>query len=383
MRAWLTLLLLVGFTLICLPIGWILTSPSIGELRQERAYIATWPSVTGRLDRVTFQQELHTARGVIWYTVEVGYRYTVDGRQYGGNRLGINTQHYRHTSPEALEAQMYSSFMSPAHVVRREETNDGAVFRSRRISLHLANQPVRVYYDPKNPQASLLDKFDYDPPQLWKEALPVLAFIALGLLIMTVSAARWRGLGSEAGTTVSGPVKGASRVPARHIPSRPAPASKGSECGPYPEGADWLDCHGIGQSFMRSGEYEKALAVFDHALAIAPGEFGTRHSEIKILLDKARCLTALGRTNEALRCLDEASGSARGIDTLHKEAADLKESLCLRRPQQGISPISPWSDRSQSHQPGWKNDGSHRSRTGNRDGRPHIGSLASQQRPGL
>ena len=50
---------------------------------------------------------------------------------------------------------------------------------------------------------------------------------------------------------------------------------------------------------MRSGEYEKALAVFDHALAIAPGEFGTRHSEIKILLDKARCLTALGRTGEA------------------------------------------------------------------------------------
>ncbi len=339
MRAWLTLLLLVGFTLICLPIGWILTSPSVGELRQERAYIATWPSVTGRLDRVTFQQELHTARGVIWYTVEVGYRYTVDGRQYDGDRLGIDTQHYRHTSPEALEAQMYSSFMSPAHVVRREETNDGPLFRSRRISLHLANQPVRVYYDPKNPQDSLLDKFDYDPPQLWKEALPVLAFIALGLLIMTVSAARWRGLASEARTTVSRPVKGASRIPARRVPSRPAPVSKGSECGPYPEGADWLDCHGIGQSFMRSGEYEKALAVFDHALAIAPGEFGTRHSEIKILLDKARCLTALGRTGEAVRCLDEASGSARGIDALLKESADLKEKLLSGRSQQPV-PIS-------------------------------------------
>jgi tetratricopeptide (TPR) repeat protein len=351
MRSWLTLLLLVGFTLICLPIGWILTSPSVRELRQERAYIATWPSVTDRLDRVTFQQELHTARGVIWYTVEVGYRYTVDERQFGGNRLGIDTQHYRHTSPEALEAQMNSSFMSPAHVVRREETNDGPLFRSRRISLHLANQPIRVYYDPKNPQDSLLDKFDYDPPQLWKEALPVLAFIALGLLIMTVSAARWRGLASEVRTTVSRPVKGASHIPVRRFPSRRAPASKGSECGPYPEGADWLDCHGIGQSFMRSGEYEKALAVFDHALEIAPGEFGTRHSELKILLDKARCLTALGRTSEAVRCLDETSGSAKGIDTLYKEAAELKESLLSSQPQQGISPVSPWSDKAKISSP--------------------------------
>ena len=348
MRAWLTLLLIVGFTLICLPIGWILTSPSVGELRKQREYIATWPSVTGRLDRVTFQQELHTARGVIWYYVEVGYRYTVDGREYDGDQLGIDTRHYRHTSPEALEAQMYSSFMSPAHVVRREETNDGPLFRSRRISLHLANQSVWVYYDPKNPQDSLLDKFDYDPPQLWKEALPILAFIALGLLIMTVSAARWRGLASEARTTVSRPVKGASRVPARRVPSRPAPVSKGSEGKHYPEGADWLDCHGIGQSFMRSGEYEKALAVFDHALAIAPGEFGTRHSEIKILLDKARCLTALGRTGEAVRCLDEASGSARGIDELLKESEELKESLLSSQPQHGISPVSPWSDKPKS-----------------------------------
>jgi tetratricopeptide (TPR) repeat protein len=160
---------------------------------------------------------------------------------------------------------------------------------------------------------------------------------------MTVSVARWRGLGSEAGTTVSRPVKKASRIPAQHVPSQQVPASKGSECGPYPEGADWLDCHGIGQSFMRTGKYEKALAVFDHALAIAPGEFGTRHSEIKILLDKARCLTALGRTNEALLCLDEASGSARGINELLKESEELKERLLSLQPQQGISPVSPWS----------------------------------------
>ena len=113
MRAWLTLLLIIGFTLICLPIGWILTSPSVVELRKQREYIATWPSVTGRLDRVTFQEELHTARGVIWYYVEVGYRYTVAGREYKGDLLGIDTRHYRHTSPEALKAQMYSSFMSP------------------------------------------------------------------------------------------------------------------------------------------------------------------------------------------------------------------------------------------------------------------------------
>jgi len=37
---------------------------------------------------------------------------------------------------------------------------------------------------------------------------------------------------------------------------------------------------------MRSGEREKALVVFDRALEIAPGEAGTRPSEVRILIDR-------------------------------------------------------------------------------------------------
>jgi len=172
--------------------------PSAEEILQERAYIATWPSVEGRLERVNIRQDLHVARGVTWYSVEPEYRYTVDGREYQGTRLRIPSQYLRDTSPATLEEQLYHSFILPSRIVKREEADDGPLFRSRRLTLTLTNQVVRVYYDPKNPHASVLDRTDYDPPSRWKDWLSAVPFVFLGMIIMTVSLLRWRQISSAA-----------------------------------------------------------------------------------------------------------------------------------------------------------------------------------------
>ena len=188
MRALLALLFLIGLLLIGFPLWMILNSPSTGELQQERAYQATWPSVTGQLDEVHIQQELHTSRGALWFTVEVKYRYTIEGQEYTGTRLGI--QPYRDTSPAALEIRM-RRFLDPSRIVQRQDTNEGPMFRSRRISLFLADQPIPVYFDPRNPAASILDNHDYDPPRWWQPWVPALAFQLIGLLILVVAVWRW------------------------------------------------------------------------------------------------------------------------------------------------------------------------------------------------
>ena len=98
---------------------------------------------------------------------------------------------------------------------------------------------------------------------------------------------------------------------------------------------------------MRSGEFEKALACFEQAQARAPGEAGTRHSEIGILLDTGQCLLALGRPEEAVRILDEArlqATSGPGTEALAAEALRLREEASRREPARKTTAISPWAD---------------------------------------
>jgi hypothetical protein len=338
MRALLALLFLIGLLLIGFPLWMILNSPSTGELQQERAYPAAWPLVTGQLDEVHIQQELHTSRGALWFTVEVKYRYTIEGQEYTGTRLGI--QPYRDTSPAALEIRM-RRFLDPSRIVQRLDTAEGPMFRSRRISLFLANQPIPVHFDPRNPAASILDNHDYDPPRWWQPWVPALAFQLLGLVILVVVVWRWP-----------------KRAPGRSaIPRGRWSSPANSESPPeIPQGFpqdlcsdsdDWLECRRKGESLMRSGELEKALACFEQAQARAPGEAGTRHSETGILLDTGQCLMALGRPEEASRILDEAyrlATSGPGTETLAAEAHRLREEASRMGSARKTSVISPWAD---------------------------------------
>jgi hypothetical protein len=348
MHTWRILLFLGGLVLAGIPSALILKSPSVYDIRKERAYIAAWPAVTGKLDRVNIQQELRTARGYTWYFVEVEYRYIVDGREFTGNRLGINPRHYSDTSHAALEAQIYKSYLSPSHVIRREETDDGSMFRSKCISLYVANQVVRVFYDPKNPQFSLLDKTDYDPPLWWQDWVSAFPFVVIGIIIMTVSVTGRRESASVPGTKIFRPEQQTFPPQVREVP-----AANGRQ-QLYPESADWLDCQQMGQSLMRAGEKEKAIVLFERAYNIAPGELETRHTEIRILLDKAKCLIELGRNKEALQCLTEATSSSRGIDALFKEAVDLKEQLLSSTSCDHSSSVSPWLDKTSIASPNGK-----------------------------
>ena len=348
MRALFALLFLIGLLLIGFPLWMILNSPSTDELQRERAYPATWPLVTGQLDEVHLQQELHTSRGALWFTVEVKYRYTIEGQEYTGTRLGI--QPYRDTSPAALEIRM-RRFLDPSRIVKRQDTAEGPMFRSRRISLFLANQPIPVYFDPRNPAASILDQRDYDPPRWWQPWVPALAFQLLGLLILVVTVWRWR-----KGAPARPPTpRGGWRSPA-NPESRPEVA-QGFQPDRGQDSDDWLECRRKGESLMQSGEFEKALACFDRAQARAPGEAGTRHSETGILLDTGQCLLALGRPEEARRILDEAHRLATfgpGTETLAAEALRLKEEASRRGPAQKTAGISPWADQENLSSPDGK-----------------------------
>jgi tetratricopeptide (TPR) repeat protein len=339
MRLFLAILFTVGLLLVCFPIVAIVNAPSTEEIKKERAYIATWPVASGLLDEVHIRQSLHTARGYLWFYVDVSYRYTVDGQEYVGTRLGI--QEYRDTSPEKLEARM-ERLMSYSHVVKQEEAEDGPIGRRKRFSFFLVDQPVDVHYDPHNPASSILDTQDYDPPRVLHAVLPALGLGLVGMIIMAVCIVRWRELNSAGQPTVQvqGWATRKTRAPQREVPRRVKPH-------PSPPSDDWLSLQRRGESFLRSGEYEKALDAFDRALVVAPGEAGTRHSEISILLRKGECLMEIERREDALRCLDEALRRAKsgpGTEALTAEAERLKEKLAEMQTKTNATCISPWAD---------------------------------------
>lgn len=317
MRLFLSFFFIFGFLIAAVPSYYFMKSPSIEEVRQERAAMAAWPSVTGTLDEVRFQRQHRYGRGVTWHYIDVRYRYAVDGRTYEGSRFGI--QLLRDTSREELRALMYRRFVASKNIVKEEEGPKGYEepgydpdHGEPRTVWHLRNQQVTVYYDPTKPESSLLDTHDYDPPAIIKDLVSLSAFLALGLVIMTVSVWKWRDLKS-----------GRTDATIR-IKKLSPPANKNCY-----ESSHWMDCLEMAEYLMQERKFSEALTAFDRSLSLNPWEAGTVSPGLKTLLGKAECLIELGRFEEAHRCLDEVLSSGRGLqsaDILKARANELKRS---------------------------------------------------------
>jgi hypothetical protein len=184
------LLFLGGLLLVALPLVAFFRSPSVAEQRRERAAMAGWPSVEGRLAEVRFQKAWHLSRGRTWYALEPVYRYAVDGREHEGDRWGARP--VRATSEEELQA-IVRALVGPAGPasVRREPkpyAEPGADQGEARTVWSFTNQAVRVRYDPGHHASSVLDPRDDDPPSLGKELAASLGCTILGAVLVAASA---------------------------------------------------------------------------------------------------------------------------------------------------------------------------------------------------
>lgn len=319
MRIFLKLFFTLGLLLVSWPTLLFITGPSLDEMKKERAAIAAWPSVTGVLDEVRFQKEWRLPKGATWYTAEVSYRYAVDGRAYQGTGLGI--QAYQSRDWKKLEARM-GRLVAPENIAQREEgtkgyTEPGTAQGEPRTIWHIRNQPVTVYYDPKKPDASLLDTQDHDPPTLLKQVTPLLVSFLFGLLIMTVTVLKWK--------ENEGPVADAGfRQRSKGMPGALSTVRKSKPA----QDMDWLEAMQEGDRLLQGRHYQDALSLFEHAYHLSPGEAGTTHSEIRMKLGSAECLIALGRPNEARRALEDAHRWAKdlpGADELIERGKKLQQ----------------------------------------------------------
>lgn len=196
-----SLLFSFGLLLVAIPVQDYCSTPSLQETRQERAYIASWPNVTGQLDVVHLVEVNSTIRATTWYQAEVEYRYRVGGKEYRGERLTYNTYdrspyHQRHWSE--LHKNM-NRFISGARYVKKESVDPGLAANSR-TSYYLSNHQVVVHYDPQRPESSILDTFDYDPPSLINLLLFSMAFSIPGILFIVMSFFLWRQAVAKRGT---------------------------------------------------------------------------------------------------------------------------------------------------------------------------------------
>jgi tetratricopeptide (TPR) repeat protein len=114
---------------------------------------------------------------------------------------------------------------------------------------------------------------------------------------------------------------------------------------------DWLAAQESAQASLDSGDFAKALPLFEKAVWLAPGEPGTAYSEVKILVGKAQALIGLDRPEEAVPALKEAVSRAEllpGAEAaeLTKTARDLLRSVSApvpRAPGCSLS-VSAWAD---------------------------------------
>lgn len=202
------LLLFFGIFLVAIPIHDYCTTPSTKEIRQERAYIASWPAVAGQLDVVHLVEDRSAPpRKTTWYHAEVEYRYQVDGKEYKGERLTLRTyglSPYRKPYFSELQKNM-SRFISGTSYVKKESVDPGLT-ANLRTSYYLSNRPIAVHYDPQRPEFSILDTFDYDPPSLTKSLLFSMAFVIPGGLFIVMSFFLWRHIAARRVTDGFAPV---------------------------------------------------------------------------------------------------------------------------------------------------------------------------------
>lgn len=124
--------------------------------------MSSWPSVQGHL--LSTKLESHRGKDSYSYQAQAEYRYTVNSRDYRNNRVAINT------NPDNS-----GDF----------QQNMAQKLQKARIS----GKSIPVWYDPDNPQNSLLNR-QFRWPLIGVEMLFVLAFGGVGFALMFFG---WRG----------------------------------------------------------------------------------------------------------------------------------------------------------------------------------------------
>ena len=276
-------LFLVGAFLFLITAKEIISAPSMEDIRRDRAEIATWPAVQGTLDQAVIRSE-HYGRGITWHYLEVSYRFEVDGKEYSGNRLGI--EEFREASLDVVERKAFSLFS-------RVNISDQTKVDKRTIYF-LSNQPVTVHYDPQNPQHSLLDNFDYHPPTEWDWLNRFsLLFASLPLLILPLII--WRI--NRSPVTVSQVKKKMVTV-----------------CD---EKSDWYNWLQRGDDLLAEQRFQEAVPAYERAREMNPSEAGTWQPGTIGEISLGECLVMLGRYDEATKTLQSVESSIANLWSIY------------------------------------------------------------------
>lgn len=315
-RAALGVVLAIGVVMIALSINDLTRAPSPSDISRELERIARWPVVEGRLDEVHLQ-EGPRSKGSSMFSAEVSYRYEVGGTEYEGRRVAIDA--YQDRSPDVLESRL-RRLAPPFKVASRDDVVSGPIFSTRRISIRLADQPVAVHYDPEHPESSILDTLHhYERGGLGRWAHH-LALIPMGTLLIVLSVLAWRqGPPTRGRPRMSDPRAGGRLqwIPIAFEPDAPRPPAGGD---------DWFGLLQEGRWLLGQGQHAAALAAFERAYSLAPGEAGTGGNEIQMLLGQVECLIALDRRPEARRQLDRTRQELEDRDSF-RELRDEAERL--------------------------------------------------------
>jgi hypothetical protein len=131
---------------------------------------ASWPATTGTIIKTNL---VHTvARHNDGYVPGLQYRYEVDGRVYVGTRIDFHTQDSVHAK-ESAESWLYK---------------------------YSRGSTVRVYYDPKNPNITILEP-GIKPEQRWLFYLGLAYIIGMSVAFVAVARdLRRKGVGTRART---------------------------------------------------------------------------------------------------------------------------------------------------------------------------------------
>jgi hypothetical protein len=314
-HALLGLVLAIGLSMIALSLNDLARAPAASDINRELERIARWPVVEGWLDEVHLQ-EGPRSKGSSMFSAEVRYRYDVGGTQYEGRRVAIDE--YRDRSAEVLESRLRRLAPPFREASRDDVVSGGPILATRRISIRVADQPVAVHYDPDHPESSLLDAFyHFDHGGLVRWA-PHLVLIPMGTVLIVVSVLAWR----QGPPTRRRPRATDSRARGEWVPIAFEPDAPRPPAG----GHDWFDLLQEGRWLLGQGQHAAALAAFERAYSLAPGEAGTGGNEIQMLLGQVECLLALDRRPEARRQLDRVMQELEDRDH-YRELRDEAERL--------------------------------------------------------
>jgi len=166
--------------------------PSLAQLRQERAVIGAWPSVPGRLVKLTVAGvHISGSRGGhTEYIARGEYTYQVDGKTYQGNRLSLDGSAYG--SEFFSDEKNKLAALVPGLAIPQP---GGGEHRD-----YSPNQLVMIHYDPHNPAISILNNKDAKPLWvLWENGVPLYFWSCLVLFGIGMAVMALRGFGRGLG----------------------------------------------------------------------------------------------------------------------------------------------------------------------------------------